>query len=69
MRAHLKEEVGSGDRLCSSPASPSPARLLPVAPSDDDAIFSGEGIRGQPLDVPVPYFGGIGQEVVNGKAR
>lgn len=46
-----------------------PAASLPIATGDDDAILSGEGIRGQPLDVPVPNFGRIGQEIIKGEAR
>ena len=33
-----------------------------TALGDDDAILSGESIRGETFDVPVPHFGGVGQE-------
>ena len=45
-----------------------PATSSPVATGDNDAVLSGEGIRGQPLNVPVPNFGRIGQEVVECEA-
>ena len=34
----------------------------PVACGNNDPVLSGEGVRGQPLDVPVPHDGGLGQE-------
>ena len=42
---------------------------LPVACGDKDSILSGKGIRGQPLDVPVPYNSGLAQECGKGEVR
>ena len=42
---------------------------LPVACGDKHSILSGKGIRGQPLDVPVPYNSGFAQECGKGEVR
>ena len=42
---------------------------LPVACGDKDSILSGKSIRGQPLDVPVPYNSGLAQECGKGEVR
>ena len=42
---------------------------LPVACGDKHSILSGKGIRGQPLDVPVPYNSGLAQEGGKGEVR
>ena len=38
-----------------------------VALGDDGPVLGGEGVGGQALDVPVPYHGGLGQEIGGGE--
>ena len=40
---------------------------IPVALGDKDSVFSGEGIRGQSLDVPVSDQCGLGKECSKGE--